>query len=70
MTRETWDYVNWLTHAKNAGNYDAEIGTAAVSHVEVFDDDARLLGNLERDRCTSPASTRSFELRGVVEALP
>lgn len=33
MTKEIWDYVNWLTHAKNAGNYDAEIGTAAVSHL-------------------------------------
>jgi hypothetical protein len=33
MTRETWDYVNWLTHAKNAANYDAEIGTAAASHL-------------------------------------
>lgn len=33
MTGETWGYVNWLTHAKNAGNYDAEIGAAAVSHL-------------------------------------
>lgn len=33
MTKETWDYVNWLTHAKNADSYDAEIGTAAVSHL-------------------------------------
>jgi hypothetical protein len=33
LTRESWDYVNWLTHAKNARNYDAEIGTAAVSHL-------------------------------------
>jgi hypothetical protein len=32
LTRETWDYVNWLTHAKNTGSYDAEIGAAAVSH--------------------------------------
>jgi hypothetical protein len=33
MTKETWTYVNWLTHAKNAGNDDAEIGIAAVSHL-------------------------------------
>jgi hypothetical protein len=33
MAKETWDYVNWLTHAKNAGNHDAEIGVAAVSHL-------------------------------------
>jgi hypothetical protein len=32
LVRETWDYVNKLTHAKNAGSYDAEIGAAAVSH--------------------------------------
>jgi hypothetical protein len=33
LTKETWTYVNWLTHAKNAGNYDAEIAVAAVSHL-------------------------------------
>lgn len=32
LTRETWDYVNRLTHAKNATRWDAEIGAAAVSH--------------------------------------
>jgi hypothetical protein len=32
LTRETWDLVNQLTHAKNAGSYDAEIGIAAVAH--------------------------------------
>jgi len=32
LARETWDYVNKLTHAKDAGSYDAEIGAAAVSH--------------------------------------
>ncbi len=32
-TRETWAYVNWLTHAKNAREYDAEFGVAAVSHL-------------------------------------
>lgn len=32
LARETWDYVNKLTHAKNASSYDAEIGAAAVSH--------------------------------------
>lgn len=32
LARETWDLVNKLTHDKNAGSYDAEIGTAAVSH--------------------------------------
>lgn len=30
---ETWSYVNWLTHAKNAAHFDAEIGTAITSHL-------------------------------------
>lgn len=30
---ETWDYVNWLTHAKNAIRLDAEIGLKAVEHL-------------------------------------
>jgi hypothetical protein len=30
---ETWDYVNWLTHAKNAVRLDAEIGLKAVEHL-------------------------------------
>jgi ribosomal protein L37E len=30
---ETWDYVNWLTHAKNAVRVDAEIGLKAVEHL-------------------------------------
>ena len=29
----TWDYVNWLTHAKNAVRLDAEIGLKAVEHL-------------------------------------
>jgi hypothetical protein len=32
LARETWDYVNKLTHGKNATRWDAEIGAAAVSH--------------------------------------
>lgn len=30
---ETWEYVNWLTHAKNAVRMDAEIGIKAVEHM-------------------------------------
>jgi hypothetical protein len=29
----TWDYVNWLTHAKNAIRMDAEIGLKLVEHI-------------------------------------
>jgi hypothetical protein len=27
-SQEVWNYVNWLTHAKNAAHFDAEIGIA------------------------------------------
>jgi hypothetical protein len=30
---ETWEYVSWLTHAKNAARMDAEIGLKAVEHL-------------------------------------
>ena len=33
VTAETWDYTNWLTHAKNAVRLDAEIGLQAVQHL-------------------------------------
>jgi hypothetical protein len=39
---ETWEYVNWLTHAKNAVRMDAEIGLKTVEH---------LLGMLRRRGC-------------------
>jgi len=50
MTRETWGYVNWLTHAKNAGSYDAEIGVAAVSHLLATVTAARLRWGLRGNR--------------------
>jgi hypothetical protein len=33
MATETWEYVNWLTHAKNSRRIDAEIGLKAVEHL-------------------------------------
>jgi hypothetical protein len=33
MAVETWDYANWLTHAKTAARKDAEIGLKAVEHL-------------------------------------
>jgi hypothetical protein len=33
MSGETWEYVNWLTHAKNAIRMDAEIGLKMVEHL-------------------------------------
>jgi len=33
LSVETWEYVNWLTHAKNAIRPDADIGIKAVEHL-------------------------------------
>lgn len=33
MGEETWAYANWLTHAKNAAHFAAEIGAAVTSHL-------------------------------------
>jgi hypothetical protein len=33
VAAETWDYVNWLTHAKNAVRLHAEISLKAVDHL-------------------------------------
>jgi hypothetical protein len=35
--KETWQHVNWLTHATNASRFDAEIAVANVAHlISVF----------------------------------
>jgi hypothetical protein len=31
--KETWEYVNWLTHAKNAIRFDGQIAVDATAHV-------------------------------------
>lgn len=52
LVRETWDYVNWLTHARNAIHRDAEIGAAAVSHFLASITAVRMRwGDLGHDRC-------------------
>jgi len=33
MSVETWEYANWLTHAKNAVRPDADIGIKTVEHL-------------------------------------
>ena len=50
---ETWDYVNWLTHAKNAVRMDAEIGLKAVEH---------LLGMFTASRVRLGSARRSCEV--------
>jgi hypothetical protein len=57
MARETWEYVNWLTHAKNARHEDAEFGLSAVSHLLASFTSARLRwargGGARCDECGS-----------------
>lgn len=56
---ETWEYVNWLTHAKNAVRMDAEIGLKVVEHLLGMFTAARLrIGRMNR-RC---AECGSYEL--------
>jgi hypothetical protein len=56
LSVETWDYVNWLTHAKNAIRLDAEIGLKAAEHLLGTFTAARLRheqGNRRCERCGS-----------------
>jgi hypothetical protein len=59
LARETWDYVNQLTHAKNSGSYDAETGVAAVSHFPSTTTAARMRWNAGApERCVECGSYR------------
>jgi hypothetical protein len=55
---ETWEYVNWLTHAKNAVRLDAEIGIKAVQHLLGVFTAARLRHDVPATRCGSCGSYR------------
>lgn len=48
---ETWEYVNWLTHAKNAVRMDAEIGLKAVEDLLGMFTAARLRLGSAAGRC-------------------
>ncbi|QVT79308.1 hypothetical protein ENKNEFLB_01689 [Nocardioides aquaticus] len=54
MGEETWSYVNWLTHAKNAAHFDAEIGAAVTSHLLATVTASAMRARTERgNRCHS-----------------
>lgn len=55
---ETWAYVNWLTHAKNARRMDAEIGLEAVEHLLGMFTAARLRAGHPMRRCQECSSYR------------
>ncbi|WP_405909940.1 hypothetical protein OG742_40200 [Streptomyces sp. NBC_00828] len=58
MSFETWEYVNWLTHAKNALRMDAEIGLKAVEHLLATFTAARLRLAATPMRCGECGSYR------------
>jgi hypothetical protein len=58
---ETWVYVNWLTHAKNAIRMDAEIGLKMVEHLLGLYTAARLRLGQDRLRC---GACGSYQLIG------
>ncbi|MFG1804882.1 hypothetical protein [Streptomyces sp. NPDC049040] len=53
---ETWEYVNWLTHAKSAVRMDAEIGLKSVEHLLGMFTAARLRLATAPKRCDVCAS--------------
>jgi hypothetical protein len=53
---ETWEYVNWLTHAKNAVRVDAEIGLKAAEHLLGVFTTARLRLGRTSTRCPTCGS--------------
>jgi hypothetical protein len=58
MAVETWTYVNWLTHAKNAVRMDAEIGLKIVEHLLGMFTAARLRLASASVRCEECGSYR------------
>lgn len=51
LATETWQYINWLTHAKNSLRMDAEIGLKAVEHLLGMFTAARLRTDRMSKRC-------------------
>lgn len=58
LAAETWEYVNWLTHAKNAIRMDAEIGLKAVEHLLGTFTAARMRLTRTNTRCEECESYR------------
>jgi hypothetical protein len=55
---ESWEYVNWLTHAKNAIRIDAEIGLKLVEHLLGMFTAARIRLGQDGTRCDDCGSYR------------
>jgi hypothetical protein len=61
LSAETWQYVNWLTHAKNAMRMDTEIGLKAVEHLLGMFTAARMRLGQQSLRCESCGSYRMVD---------
>src|SRR6266516_5781116 len=59
LSVETWEYVNWLTHAKNAIRLDAEIGIKTVEHLLGVFTAARVLRVTRDERVSVIAGERA-----------
>lgn len=68
LSVETWAYVNWLTHAKNAIRMDAEIGLKMVEHLLGVFTAARLRLGQGQLRCGACGSYRL--VAGRVKTAP
>lgn len=60
---ETWDYTNWLTHAKNATRMDAEIALKIVEHLLGTFTAARIRQGRGSVRCQACGSYRLIAAR-------
>ena len=65
---ETWEYVNWLTHAKNAIRMDGEIGLKSPG-VEELEEVGEAHGNACLLGVADPGETKTFLLENIEEAL-
>src|SRR5207245_6650555 len=59
MSRDTWKYVSWLTHAKDARPHDGEMGVRMVAHfLSLFEQAIERRERGGPDRCPSCSSYR------------
>lgn len=59
QARQTWDYVSWLTHAKNASRADGEIAVQIVAHfLQILEEAVDRAERGGPDRCPSCGSYR------------
>jgi hypothetical protein len=59
ISKATWKYVNWLTHAKNATRVDGELAVGMVAHfLQLFEEGIERKERGGPDRCPNCGSYR------------